>query len=280
MHLALFTGRAFTGSAAGGDAAVQALPSPRVTAPVVASPRPVHGGGVLRGVAWLEGAAEDHLAVRYAPWTGAGWGEAETVAARGPGSQLAVRAAVLDDGGVLAVWSRFDGSDDEIFWSLRHDGAWSAPRRLGDDDAVPDVTPTVTAIPGGALAAWAGFDGHGYRVYAARFDGTAWSAQRPLGPLGSAFPGFETAGGAAATVALLYRTARPRGWTVVELGDDLTPRRRAHTDRATSVSARPVMVDDDGAGPVLRWPGDAAGPGARQALRWRGAADAPAGESP
>ena len=280
MRLALFTGTASTGSAAGGDAAVQALPSPRTSAPIVASPQPVHAGGTLRGVAWLEGSAGDRLAVRYAPWTGAGWGDAETIAARGPGSQLAVSAAVLDGGDVLAAWSRFDGSDDEIYWSVRHDGAWSAPQRLGEDDAVPDITPAVTAIPGGALAAWAGFDGHGYRVYGARFDGTAWSAPRSLGADRHRLPELRIGRcrvGRRRHRALLVRTDRPRGWSVIELDAELTPLRRAHTAASADGDAvqRPVLVNEDGAGPVLRWPGDASGPGERRALRWRAAAPRP-----
>ena len=272
----------FTAAAAapGATAELRELPAPRTAAAVVGGPVVVHAAGALRGLAWLEGASEDRLAVRFAAWNGAGWSGGETVAAPGPGSQLALSAAVLDDGSTLLAWSRFDGQDDEIFWSLRRDGAWSAPRRLEADDAVPDVTPSVAAAPGGAVAAWAAFDGTGYRVYAARFDGTAWSAPRAVGPAGSAFPSFESDPSAPLGVAtLLFHTARPRGWTVIQLGSDLAPLRRAHTATAAAVTARPRLVAADGAGPVLRWAGDGeTTAGARRALRWREATARPGAE--
>jgi hypothetical protein len=259
VRMALFTGG--TGSAA----AVRELPAPAVSAPLLLGPRPVIATGALHGVAWLEGAAGDRLAVRFARWNGAGWAAAETVAPPGPGSQLAVSAARLDDGSTLLAWSRFDGEDDEIFWSLRRDGAWSAPRRLGEDDAVPDVTPAVTAVPGGALAAWSAFDGEGYRVLVSRFDGTGWSAPRAVGARHTAFPTFEPdLAGPAGAVQLLYRSGSPRGWTVAELDAEARPRRRAHAAVPADDRERPRLATVDGAGPVLRWAG-----GERRALRWR-----------
>jgi hypothetical protein len=259
VRMALFTG------GADAAAAVRELPAPAASAPLLLGPRPVISNGALHGIAWLEGAAGDRLAVRFAPWNGAGWAAAETVAPPGPGSQLAVSAARLDDGSTLLAWSRFDGEDDEIFWSLYRDGAWSAPRRLAADDAVPDVTPAVTAVPGGALAAWSAFDGEGYRILVSRFDGAGWSTPRAVGARHTAFPTFEPdPSGPAGALQLLYRSGSPRGWTLTELGADARPLRSAHVAAPAGNRERPRLAGVEGAGPVLRWSG-----GERRALRWR-----------
>ncbi|HEX5760898.1 MAG TPA: hypothetical protein VF121_17045, partial [Thermoanaerobaculia bacterium] len=145
--------------------------------------------GELAGLAWLEGADGRSLAVRFARWDGERWARPRTVAAPGPGSQTALAAARLADASWLLAWSRFDGADDEVVWS-RSAGpegeSWSAPRRIAQDNAVPDVTPALTAVAGGgAVAAWSRYDGEDYRVVTARFDGRGWSAPRAVGPAGS-----------------------------------------------------------------------------------------------
>lgn len=209
----------------GAGAAVE-LPEPgdRI-APRRAEPLPVVAAGDLAGLFWLEGDTPRSFSVRYAPWRGDGWGAAETVSPPGPGSQLALAAATLRDGRLMLVWSAFDGQDDEILYALRgRDGKWSAAARVDADDAWPDITPAIVAADEGALVAWSGFDGDQYRVYVARFDGERFRPARAVGSAGTVFPTFQAD---AAEPLLVYRNAKPRGWTVAELDRSGAPRRSA-----------------------------------------------------
>ncbi|HEX2162768.1 MAG TPA: hypothetical protein VHM02_02350, partial [Thermoanaerobaculia bacterium] len=206
--------------------------------------------GALAGLAWLEGDAPRGMAVRLARWDGLRWAPAETVAAPGPGSQLALVATALADGTLLLAWSAFDGSDDEVVWSRRDGDAWSRPERIAADNAVPDVTPALVAVDGGALAAWATFADGAYRVVLARYADGRWSAPRPVAPPGTAFPGFEPA-----TVAprLLVRRAAPAGWLLIELDAEHRPVRQAMAEGTGSV--RPSIVEDVGDGVHFVWAG-------------------------
>lgn len=194
-------------------------PGPHV-APRLDEPTPVLVSGALSGLAWLEGETRESYAVRYSPWTGAGWGPVEAVAAPGPGSQLALGALAMGDGRLLLVWAGYDGEDDEILYALRGpDGRWSAPARVAEDNSVPDITPAVAAgagAEGGALVAWSRYDAGQYRIALARFDGERFRPARLVGRPGTLFPSFE-APGPAGEPRLLYRNARPPGWTLAEL---------------------------------------------------------------
>lgn len=218
----------------------------------------VTSAGELKGLAWLEGDDRQRYTVRYADWDGKRWTETETVAATGPGSQLALAAATLGDGSRLLVWSRFDGHDDEIVAARFADGRWSPPSPLAADNAVPDVTPAVVAVPGGAIAVWSRYDGHDYRVVMARFDGRTWSAPVWAGPAGSTYPALAPAGRldgassrAAAAVWLTYATSPARGWAVVEL--DATGRALRRGEVVAAPAARPVLALDLTGELRLRW---------------------------
>lgn len=215
------------------------------------SPVPLVAGGELAGLAWLEGQGETSLAVRFARREGEEWTRPSTVAAPGPGSQVALTAAVLADGSWLLAWARFDGADDEIVWSRSRDAtgtAWTAPRPVAADNGVPDITPALVAAGRGAIAAWSRYDGEHYRVVTARFDGRAWSAPASIGPAGSLYPSWET--GAAAAPVLLARTAAPRGWMLFELDAAGRPLRTA---AVTANGAERPAVEADAQGALLRW---------------------------
>ncbi len=193
---------------------ISSLPAPAGrTGRVRHDPQLLVADGALAGLAWLEGRDLRSLAVRFARWDGEGWEAPRTVAAPASGSQMAPAGARLADGSWLLAWSRYDGGDDEVVWSRSAgpDGAaWSSPRRLAADNAVPDVTPALSAAPGGgAVAAWSRYDGEDYRVVTARFDGRRWSAPRVVGPAGSLEPHWERS--ASGEPALVVRTALPRG---------------------------------------------------------------------
>lgn len=213
-------------------------------------------GGRLAGIAWLEGDDPRSLSVRAAAWKGQGWGQnwgsIQQVSHPGPGSQLALAGAVLDDGSWLLTWSAFDGTADEIVWSRRVGETWLPVSRLSKPNAVPDITPALTATPGGgALAAWSRYDGQGYQLRLARFDPARgeWRDERAAAPSGSVFPVFA---GGPDGARLLYQNAAPRGWSVLDLD------RQGRTVAKASVSStlgRPLLAF--GGGKVrMRWPSE------------------------
>jgi len=208
--------------------------------------------GRLAGLAWLEGDANTALSVRSAAWTGRRWQPAQRVSHPGPGSQLALSGAALDDGSWLLAWSAFDGTADEIVWSRRVGGDWLPVRRVSARNLVPDIVPAVTATPGGgALLAWSRYDGHGYQLRIARFERGEWRGERAAGPSGSLFPVFL---GEPDRPRLLYLDAYPHGWSVLDLDPAGGVRAKASV---SSPLDRPVVSFE--AGEVrMRWPGQKA----------------------
>lgn len=229
------------------ESATELPPPPGRTSEIRQQPLPLVENGRLAGLLWLEGDNRTSFGVRFAEWTEAGWSQPRTVAAPGPGSQLALTASRLADGTWLAAWSAVDGTDDEIVWSRRgRDGAWSPARRAAAGNEVPDVTPALTATRDGALLAWSRFDGNDYRVVVSRFRNGAWTKPEFAGPAGSLFPSFEPA--PEGRVWMLYHMAVPRGWTVAELDRAGRPVRRATVKTETAATERPVVHDS-----ALRW---------------------------
>ncbi len=214
-----------------------------------AEPVPVVRGDALAGLAWLEGDAPDRLAVRCAERSGSGWSATREVSPPGPGSQVALAAAPLADGSLLLVWSRFDGHDDEIVFSVGRKGTWSAPQPIDADNAVPDVTPALFAEGRGALAVWSRYDGHEYRLVVARYDGERWAAPHGIGEAGSLFPSFVA--GAGDSPRLLYRDARAEGWVVADLGPSGEIVRRSQPSVARR--QRPLVFAGEDGAPFLRW---------------------------
>lgn len=213
------------------------LAAPREAAATVAEPQPVADeAGRLVGLAWLAGRDRDTLAVRFAAWEGDRWGPPTTVSAPGPGSQLALAAAAREETVVLA-WSSFDGQDDEILAARSTRGRWGPPHRVAPDDGVPDVTPALVADAAGFLLVWSGFDGGEYRLFSSRFRGEGWSPPVALGPPGSLFP---TLAPTERGHLLLYRDARARAWTVLEL--DPTGRTLARARLAAAPDAAPSLL--------------------------------------
>jgi hypothetical protein len=236
-----------------------ALPAPPVASRLRREPLPLVEDGHLGGLVWLEGDSPRRLAVRYARFNGSGWEAPRTIAAPGPGSQLALASVRLPDGSWLLAWSAFDGHDDEIVWSRQAaDGTWSAPHRVAADNDVPDITPALTATADGALLAWSRFDGNGYQVVTSRFRAGRWEKPLTAGPSGSFFPAFQATGSAAgATRWLLYQTAAPQGWAALEVdGTGKTGRgARVATSKGAASGETPVVeAAPDHSGVSFRWP--------------------------
>ncbi len=225
----------------GRGATVATLPSPAVEpAAVLAEPMFLADRHGFQALVWLAGDADDRMAVRAARWMAGGWGATETVSP--PGMQIALATAVLADGTWLVVWTAFDGQDDEIVWSRFAGGAWSEPQPIAEDNAVPDVTPSLYAAAGGALAAWSRFDGNDYRVNVARFDGEGWSKPAVAGPAGSTEPMFSDAG----EPYVIYRHAAPPGWAVLALDAGGDVLREASLTAADGHRPHLAGVSDDG----------------------------------
>ena len=217
-------------------------------------PLPLIQDGRLAGLVWLEGDSRQSFGVRFAAWNGSGWDEPRPIATPGPGSQLALTAAHLGDGSWLLAWSAFDGHDDEIVWSRSRDGVWSRPQRVTAGNQVPDITPALTAAGRGALLAWSRYEDGEYRVVVSRFQNGKWSLPEPAGPAGSAFPNFEAPVRDVRDTGeplLLFRTAVPRGWAVVELDTAGRPARAAAL--ASAEGSRPVISLESGSA-SFRWP--------------------------
>lgn len=237
---------------------------PRLPGPAAAlqeRPSPLAIDGQLRGLAWLEGDGYTGLAVRAAEWDGRRWSGAETVALPDHGSQMALGAAVLGDGTPLLVWSRFDGEDDEVVYSVRDAAGWSPPRHIHAANDVPDILPRVVATgTSGALAAWSQLiDGH-YRVLVSRFDGSRWGMPRRLPGRGATVAELRLEGSRA---LLLYQSTAPRAWMLGEIDRaSALPMRIARTARGTEAAP---AIDAGGGEAALIWPGT----GRRVVAQWQ-----------
>ncbi len=227
---------------------IETLPVPALAPTAeLRGPTFIAGEQGFQALVWLAGDAHNRMAVQASRWQAGGWGAPETLSPPGPGTQIALTTAVLGDGSWLVAWAAFDGSDDEILWSRFDGSAWSPPRPIAEDNAVPDVTPSLFATGGGALAAWSRFDGNDYRLSISRFDGERWSAPSLAGPAGSSEPVFAVAD----RPYLVYHQALPAAWAVLELDGDGALLREA----AVQVDApqRPILFEVTEQAVTLEW---------------------------
>jgi hypothetical protein len=204
--------------------------------------------GRLDAIAWLEGATPAETSVRASVWSGADWVGTQTVSGPMPGSQAGLSSTVLRDGSGLLVWSAFDGIDDEVYFSRSRGDGWSPRKRLTKGNRVPDVAPAVIATRNGALAAWSRSNGTDYDLVIARYRRGGWTEPRVIARGGALFPRFARRDGG---LYLLFRSAQPRGWGVIELGPNGGKLRQAQfleTD-----SPRP-SIELNRSGVNLRWP--------------------------
>lgn len=203
-------------------------------------PRILANGDRLSGLVWLEGSGSGSLGVRSARWSADGWSEPAWVSKPGSGSQLALTASALADGSWLAVWSYFDGKDDEIVFSRLDSDLWSRPQRVSTDNDIPDITPTLAPTARGAVLAWSRYDGNDYRLRVARFEDGEWREEAWLGGAGSVFPGFvfDSADPNAGS-SLLFRTVSDRTWSLVAF--DAHGKVSSLSELVTAERSRPVV---------------------------------------
>ena len=192
--------------------------------------------GVLRGMVFFEGPSKDRLDLWYSRWNGKRWKRPRKVALAVKGSQLSLSAVVLSDGSWLVVWSRFDGTDDEVFWTRRVGDQFTPIRRVSQDNQVPDINPTLVATKNGALLAWSRWDEEGYRLQVSHFSSGTFGEAQAAGPLGSLYPSFDHHDD---DHFLLYLEASPRSWSVAAL--DLEGKVVARARALSTVRERPLL---------------------------------------
>lgn len=210
-------------------------------------------GGRLAGLAWLEGPPGDPLTVRVAWRSEEGWGPPITVSRPGRGSQTGLTGGVLPDGRWLLAWSRFDGQDDELVWSVGDAGGWSPPRAVGADNETPDIAPALYARGDLVLLAWSRLVDGEYRVLTTRWTGSGWAAARTVGGPGTLYPVFTGLDG---DPYLLMREARTGSWTVLDLDRAGAALRRLRLETASV--GRPALADSSGTMAGVLAPGSSA----------------------
>ncbi len=231
----------------GGGGRVEPLTVPPSSGVPRGRPQIVIGSDRLLGLLWLAGETQRELELHSAEWLGTSWSEVAVVSPRGPGSQVAPAVTTLRDGRWLAVWTAYDGHDDETSWSLFDGRRWSPPRRLHDENESPDITPAVVTTRSGAVAAWSTFDGHDYRIRTAFFDDRGWRLVDHQSGRGATDPQFQQRGG---LLLLSYRTVIPDEWVFGELDTTGVELRRAIV--SSSNAYRPAVRWGDG-GVRLQW---------------------------
>lgn len=231
------------------EGTISSLPVPQVTgAKLSGQPILLIQDDSLAGLVWAAGNELRGLEIWAAQWLHGKWGEPELISPKGPGSQVAPRAVVLDDSSWLVVWAAHDGEDDEIVWSRRIQGEWQEPARVADDNTVPDITPVLAAVDGGSVLFWSWYDGNDYRMKMSRFFGDKWTEATSFGEKGSLYPSLiQTDDGG----QLLYKTVEPASWTVLAFDRQGVANRRAVI--AGDTEDRPLVAIDEEKGVLLRW---------------------------
>lgn len=214
-------------------------------------PAVLASAGRIEGLAWLEGAPGEPLTVHAARRgeTG-GWEETVTVSRPGRGSQTGLVGTVLADGRWLLCWSRFDGSDDELVWSVGDAAGWSAPRPVHAGNDVPDVAPALFAAGDVVLLAWSRLVDAEYRVLTARWNGGRWEAPRQAAGAGSLYPTFAGLDG---DPYLVVRRARAGAWEVIDVDASGAPLRRLQV--VDPGRDRPALLGGSGTRAELLLPG-------------------------
>lgn len=211
-------------------------------------PRVLNNEGAGPALAWLEGPDLKSLSIRISNLLPSGWTEIASMPRRLRGGQTGLSVAPLADGSYLLVWAEFDGSDDDLMYARLIGQTVTPPKRVGPDNQVPDVMPSVIDVPGGALLAWSQLDNGDYRIKIRRFEGTSWGSARTHGPPGALRPELRLQGNA---LHLLYREAWPRRWAVEEIRPSGRAERRASV--ALESLHPPVVESVDNENVVLRW---------------------------
>ncbi len=129
------------------------------------------------GVAvWLQsdGTASQIRSSRFTVGT---WGTVSLLEAVSPGASRAPQIAIDASGNALAVWSRYDGTSENI-WANRYTAGsgWGTAGLIETDNAGPATVPQIAFdASGNALAVWQQSDGLRRNIWSNRYSaGTGW----------------------------------------------------------------------------------------------------------
>lgn len=139
-------------------------------------------------VVWVRERGEQHD-LYCSKWNGTEWSPEEQIGSN-VGIRLGQPAAVVDEEGqIWVVAAGVKNGVDDIYWTHRlSSGSWSGWACLNEENAVPDLDPSILIFNQNVWVVWSHFDGQGYRLFTRVWDGSKWSAQSPL------FPNEKTSG--------------------------------------------------------------------------------------
>lgn len=207
---------------------------------------PVVGPAGLEVLFWIEGKTPQAGALKAALWDGSAFGATATLSPVGPGTQTALQTLRLPDGSWLAVWSAYDGQDDEILWSRGSIHGWSPAKAL-TSNILPDITPALRSNGEGALLVWSFYDGNDYRLKSATFRDWTWTDGEVFGGKGTSLPSFADL----AVPTLTFRQADPESWRVVEMTPEGKKIREASLAAGTRRAPKILSADDKSV--TLEW---------------------------
>jgi hypothetical protein len=137
--------------------------------PAQLAPNPLHPAGTDATVAFINGAAQNHVFSRDR--IGGAWSAEQQADGGNTNFNLAPDLVRMTTGPeLMAVWVR--GGDNQVLYATRNNSVWSAAALVPSAFTADRVT--VAALPGGgAILAFRGTDGF---LYYAQYSGGAWSA--------------------------------------------------------------------------------------------------------
>jgi lysophospholipase L1-like esterase len=134
-------------------------------------------------VVWIR-EKEDRREIYGSKWDGMKWSPEELVN-DSTNLRFSQPSVAFDHEGqiwVVATGVDINGGQDEIYWTHRTSSGWSGWSRLNQEDATPDVDPTILGFEKKVWAVWIGFDGERYRLFGRIWDGQEWGAEERLFP--------------------------------------------------------------------------------------------------
>ncbi|MBI1884210.1 MAG: SGNH/GDSL hydrolase family protein [Chlamydiae bacterium] len=149
-------------------------------------------------VAWVRENG-DKEEIYCSRWDGLRWSLEEPVGVL-QGVRFSVPAVTVDDKGnpwIVASGVKNNGQD-EIYETHRTVTGWTAWMRVNQEDASPDVDPTVMAYQDQVWVIWSGYDGENYQLFGRHSNGKSWTQEEKLfqgGGFSQSFPSLSVEGG-------------------------------------------------------------------------------------